>query len=473
MPKILVYLWFDVEDYITREADDPPKKVIDILSQTGVKATVKIVGEKLRSLKEHGREDVIAAISSMDVGYHLDTHSQHPTLYEYLVDKDVKAGAAEFLQRERNGYGFVKSVFDRELSCFGHPGPTWAPHVYPALQDLGIPVYLDETSILNLNDSPYWYCNVLNLNGAGRNFINLDRFFERPDGLDRTKKRFSEIHKRLRATGGTVSILFHLHTIVNRKFWDEVNFARGLNPSREEFARPPPQSAEVTQRAYRDFEKFIKYLKSFGDVEFITASDAASIFRDSPMQTRVDLETLKKLLNSTRREIRCRKVNEAYLSPAQIFHLATKAAAEYAESASFPADYVLRQPLGPLSKRSTSGSRTLTAHSLLDASKKALEITENEGYIPSEIIVEKTTLSPEDYLVTVCSLLLQIIEERRTPERLRVKRGYMVQAMHIKARAFREACKWPVLPLSFSGPMILEQAFLQTWTLKPAIPSAY
>jgi len=181
MTKILVYLWFDVEDYITREADDPPKRIVDILSRYGVRATVKIVAEKLRSMKENGREDVIDAISSMDVGYHLDTHSRHPTLYEYLADKDVKVGAAEFFQRERDGCSFVKSVFDRELSCFGHPGPTWAPHVYPGLQELGIPVYLDETSILNLNNSPYWYCNVLNLNGAGRNFINLDRFFEKPN----------------------------------------------------------------------------------------------------------------------------------------------------------------------------------------------------------------------------------------------------------------------------------------------------
>jgi hypothetical protein len=28
---------------------------------------------------------------------------------------------------------------------------------------MGIPVYLDETSIANLDDSPYWYCNVLSL----------------------------------------------------------------------------------------------------------------------------------------------------------------------------------------------------------------------------------------------------------------------------------------------------------------------
>lgn len=469
MPMVLVYLWFDVEDYVTLEADDPPKKIIDILSKHGLKATVKVVAEKVRTLKERGRGDVIAAISSMDVGYHLDTHSQHPTLYEYLADKDMNEGAAEFLRREKDGYDFVKSTFNRELSCFGHPGPIWAPQVYPALCDMQIPVYLDETSILNLDDSPYWYCNVLNLNGAGRNFINLDYFFERADGLEKIKKRFKEIHRELRATGGAVSILFHLHTIVSRRFWDEVNFAHGRNPSKGELVRPPAQPPEVTNRAYRDFEELIKYVKSFSDVEFITARDATSIFQDISTRLRVDLQTLENLLKKTVKEMRHRRVGEAYLSPAEIFYLATKAASAYAESSLLPEGLDLSQPLGPLSKRSTKGIRTLTTGSLLEASKRVLESMETEGYIPSEIIVDRTTLSPEDYLATVCSLLLQIIRGRKVPDKLSARRGHVVQTKHINSREFRKACKWVMLPDRFEANKIFEQALLQTWTLKPAV----
>jgi len=469
LARILVYLWFDVEDYVTAETDDPPKRIIDILSKSKLKATVKIVAEKLRALKQRGREDVIAAISSMDLGYHLDTHSRHPTLYEYLAEKDVKTGAAEFLQREKDGYNFVRTAINRELSCFGHPGPIWAPQVYPALRDMRIPVYLDETSILNLEDAPYWYCNILNLNGAGRNFINLDYFFERADGLRKIEKRFNVIERRLRTRGGAISILFHLHTIVNKRFWDEVNFARGRNPSKDEFVRPPAQPHEVTNRAYRDFEKFINYIKSCSNVEFITARDSISIFQDISTELQVDLQMLKNLLNMTMKEIRHRKVDEAYLSPAEIFYLATKAAAAYAESNVLPERLNLGQPLGPLCMKKRKGARHLATRSLLEASKKVLENTETEGYIPSEIIVDKAILRPEDYLATVCSLLLRITRGTKTPNEVPVRRGHMVQTKYINPREFKKACKWAVLPDHFEAKKILEQALLQTWTLKPAI----
>jgi hypothetical protein len=47
MTKVLVYLWFDVEDYVTPTADEPPKRIVDILSGHDVKATFKVVAEKL------------------------------------------------------------------------------------------------------------------------------------------------------------------------------------------------------------------------------------------------------------------------------------------------------------------------------------------------------------------------------------------------------------------------------------------
>lgn len=468
MTKVLVYLWFDVEDYVTPDADEPPKRIIDILSRHNVEATFKVVAEKLRALKEREREDVIGALSRMDVGYHLDTHSRHPTLYEYLADKDLKTGAAEFLRRESDGYNLVKNTLNRQLSCFGHPGPTWAPQVYPALREMGIPVYLDDTSILNLDDSPYWYCNVLNLNGAGRNFINLDYFFEQPDGLEKMKRRLKAIHKRLSRRGGAISILFHLHTIVNRQFWDEVNFARGRNPPSHMLVRPPRQPPEVTDRAYRDFEELVKYMKSFDNIQFITAQDAASIFQDTSTRLVINSDTLVKLAEKTAREIRHQKVDDAYLSPAQIFYIATMAAAAYADSNVFPTELTPSQPLGPLSSNRTRGPRSLSTRTLLEASRNALQTIDETGYVPNEIRIGESILTPEDYLATVCSLLVLSLRKRRLPNRIVVKNGTLAQKRYVNSRAFARACRWAMLPEDFKAPKILQQALLQTWTLKPA-----
>ena len=122
LPKIYVYLWFDIEDYVTKEADDLPLKAFSILKKHNVPVTCKIVSQKVRELIENGRRDVLSAISEHDIGYHSDTHSRHPTAYEYLADLDVIQGAKEFKSREEQGLDLIKEVLKKSPSCYGHPG---------------------------------------------------------------------------------------------------------------------------------------------------------------------------------------------------------------------------------------------------------------------------------------------------------------------------------------------------------------
>lgn len=470
MASILVYLWFDVEDYITPRSDDPPKKIIEILTRNGVDATFKVSAEKIRALETRQRADVTSALATVVIGYHLNTHSRHPTLYEYLGDTDLRTGAGEFLEREYDGYIYLKNILGQSPSCFGHPGPTWTPHVYPAMSKMGIPLYLDETPILNLENSPYYYCNVLNLNGANSNFILLDYFFERSDGFDQIKKRFNQIYKRSRTNGGVVSILLHPHTIVNRKFWDEVNFARGRNPPEGEYVLPPQQPEEITSRAYRDLEEFVKYLKSFPEVKFITARDAVSIFKDPSKDFELDFEIIRRLARRTTRNIQHQKFDGMYISPAQIFSLISVAAALYAETGKLPKKIAARTPLGPLAKSKSKGSRTLLTSDLLAISKSVVDTLDRDGYIPIEVVVDKATLSPEDYLATVCSLLL-LIADGKLPKRIRVRKGNFTEGRYVNKKAQKKACAWIMLPEDFETPRLLEQILLQTWTLKPAIGS--
>ncbi len=95
----MVYVWFDIEDYVTKESHELPLRAFEILRKYNIPVTCKIVAEKARSLVENGRKDVVQEISENDIGNHLDTHSRHPTLYEYLADLDVRSGSKEFLAR--------------------------------------------------------------------------------------------------------------------------------------------------------------------------------------------------------------------------------------------------------------------------------------------------------------------------------------------------------------------------------------
>lgn len=465
---VYVYLWFDIEDYVTKESDGLPIIAFDILRRYNVRPTCKIVAEKVRRLKENGRDEVIAAIANYDVGYHLNTHSQHPTLYEYLSDYDVMAGAKEFMTREKEGFELVKQVFGRTPSCFGHPGPIWAPHVYPALKEMGIPVYLDETGILSLNDQPYWYCGILNLNGANRNFIVFDFTFQNPKGINILEHKFKSIHKRLSRNGGAVSLLFHLHTAINTKFWDEVNFANGQNRERAEFEEPTRQPAEITERAWRDFEELIRYVSSFENVQFITASDAAKLYHE-PEEVSLgtsDLKLLAKHFSSSPSHL---KIGRTFLSPAAGFYAVTKAIAHYADTGALPTRIIVKEPMGPTSLERSRGRRKLVTMDFLASGKNVLDAMESEGFIPASIAVgDHVEFSPHDYLPTAAKLLATLISRKSLPKTIYSIKGRQPQAEHISSANFAKACKWKVLPSKFRAPKILEQARLQAWTLRPA-----
>jgi hypothetical protein len=467
-PSVDVYIWFDIEDYVTKESDDLPLTALSILDKYRAKATCKMVAEKVRVLLERKRTDVISAIAQHDVGYHLDKHSRHPVVYEYLADLDVIEGAREFERREKRGLDLVEKVFSRKASCFGHPGPAWASHYYPAMSSMGIPVYLDETPILNLADRPYWYCGLLNLNGANRNFVKFDYTFEDPAGLGTLKKQFKEAHDRLRrGGGGTVSFLFHLHTAINKEFWDAVNFAHGTNRTKDEYVRPTPQPEEVTIRAWSDFDEIVRYMSSFGDVRFITASDAAKIFRRKEIS--YDHELILTALEGLGGAVRFVSVGGDYASPSELFHLITRCLAAYSKTGKVPRRVRPREPLGPLRLIVSDGPATAAVEDLLAASAGILAEMDSTGRLPSSIELSSgAVLSPADFMISCGRVLASILRGGVPPGRVRVAKARFLQSRYVDQDAFEAACRWVILPEGFKAPKILEQIVLQTWTLRPA-----
>src|SRR3954454_3338521 len=100
VPRIDVILWFDTEDYLLPADDDACIRLAEMLTARKIRATFKVVGEKARVLEQRGRQDVIAALKSHDIGYHSNFHSVHPTPAEYLADCGLLDGIAEFARRE-------------------------------------------------------------------------------------------------------------------------------------------------------------------------------------------------------------------------------------------------------------------------------------------------------------------------------------------------------------------------------------
>lgn len=468
---VYVYIWFDIEDYVTEESDDLPLVAASILEKYGAKATCKMVAEKVRVLLERERKDVISAIAHHDVGYHLDTHSRHPTVYEYLADEDTLDGAGEFVRKESQGLALVEKTFKRRASCYGHPGPAWASHYYPAMKEMGIPVYLDETPILNVSNGPYWYCGILNLNGANENFVKFDYTFESPEGLQRLKAQFREIHERLagEGVGGSVSFLFHLHTAINKEFWDAVNFARGQNRAREEYVRPPAQPREVTERAWRDLDAMMAYMSSFEDVRFITATDALTLFRTSrPVYDRGMLESALKELDGG--EVRYVEVGDDFASPSELLYLIVNGIASISRTGRFE-PITAKEPLGPeVARDLPQPPRSVKAKDLVAASTRlAAELDRTERLPATVDLGGGTSLSIADFMVSAARLLGPMLAKEPMPPEIGVARARFAQSEFVRPEEFEKACRWVVLPEGFFAPRILEEILQQTWTLRPAV----
>src|SRR3954468_6552523 len=133
--NVNVILWFDTEDYLLPADDDAAKRLCELLTKRNIRATFKVVGEKARTLKRRGREDVIEALKKHDIGYHSDYHSVHPTPSEYLADCGLLDGMEEFIRREGPGASDVRRIFGVEtLSTYGQPGSSWGSQTIAALK---------------------------------------------------------------------------------------------------------------------------------------------------------------------------------------------------------------------------------------------------------------------------------------------------------------------------------------------------
>src|SRR5260370_2638127 len=73
-PRIDVVLWFDTEDYLLPADDDAAKRLAELLTERGIHATFKIVGEKARTLERRGQHDAIAALTKHAIGYQANVH---------------------------------------------------------------------------------------------------------------------------------------------------------------------------------------------------------------------------------------------------------------------------------------------------------------------------------------------------------------------------------------------------------------
>ncbi len=462
-PHIDVILWFDAEDYILPADDDATLHIADFLSQAGIKGTFKVVGEKARTLERRGRTDVIEALKKHEIGYHSNFHSVQPTPAVYLNALGWDDGVADFDRRERPGFDDLKRIFGRPPTCYGQPGSSWAPQTLCAMRQWGMKVYLDAGQHIALDGKPFFYCGLLNI----YQIANMPRVdLKNPGTLPETEERFAAARKQLLAEGGgLVSIIYHPCEFVHQEFWDGVNFRNGANPPREKWKLPPQKTPEETRAAYDVFENYVRFMKHFDDVRFITANDAVKIYADAARERSWNAAEIKQIAAAVGDDPGFQRHEGYALSVAEVFAILCDFVAGNHETViPYPGS-----PYGPSSAVTPLEEPvTVDSDQFMRTVADVADSVRRLGRIPSAIWLGSRSIAPEAFLRSLALVALEIADGKPVPATIEIKPARLASAKYV-ADDNPNLWKWVIFPPNFRAPNVMALAKRQAWTLKPAI----
>lgn len=467
---VYVTLWFDTEDYVLPQSDDAAKRLAEMLTRLGVKSTFKIVGEKARVLEQRGRKDVIAALKKHEIGYHSNLHSGQPTPAVYLQHAGWEDGAVEFFRREVQGVKDIERIFGVTPICYGQPGSSWAPQTYPALKKMGVSMYLDEASQVGVDDQPFYYAGMLNVFKMRSTVVRMD--LGKQNNLAEAQAEFQQAVEKLRQRGGgTISIYYHPCEFVHREFWDGVNFRRGANPPRSEWKLPPMQTAEEIERNFRDFEQYVQFIQKQAGVNFVHCSDLVKLYEDRAQAFSFTQTEIAVIARTVQKEIGFQRMNGFTLSAADSFALLTEAYLSLLDGKKQPLK--LKTIYGPARSFTPSvGGSKLAMVRLVEISETVRDVSrfiQTHGRMPDEIWIGAQSISPQDYLATLGS----VIESWKMNDgnlAVTLRTGNFTADRYV-AEDSTKLWGWVIFPEGFHAPNIMEMARLQAWTLKPALLS--
>ncbi len=460
---VYVIFWFDTEDFILPQADDAAMRLAEMFAQRNRQATFKIVGEKARVLEERGRDDVIASLSKNDIAYHSTFHSIHPTPSEYTRDLSWAEGVSEFARREGMGLEILKRVFGVNASCYGQPGGSWTPQSYAALREFQIPVYLDVTSHVNLDNRPFWYGGMLNVLELGDCVM---RTGWTDDDVKTACEKFSRISRRLAEEGGgLISIFYHPCEFIHEEFWDGVNFSHGNNPPRDQWKLPPMKSAEEQERAFQAFETYLDYIIDVPGVRIVTAREIASLYPDRVYTRPLSHDDLRTIAKTFQSRLSFVDLGERIVSTAEGL-TALSSFVSQIDLKNVPESVEAVFAYGPASAPEQVISKgEFSWDAIRDAAKDLTGFIRKNEQLPSVVWINGQPVRLEDFAVT----LADVVSSGRYSGTVLLRQSELEAKKYVANDNDPGLWGWVIFPQGFHAPRMMELAKLQAWTIKPAM----
>lgn len=251
-----LYLTFDTEDFISKNAMSVLHKILESLKKYELKGLFFVTGHVAEKLQDFPL--IIDLMNEHEVGYHSSSHSVHPTIFEFTDIKDYSEAYKVSIQREtahvnplngeiegKGGIHALKDIFPKKkITAFRAPGHCWSPPHLEALRSLGIQYDFST----NISSSLVAYKDIT--------------FYPHPL-LGHWQGTLSEYRILLVSSRHGLSIMtIHPSLLVNQDEWDAIYYKS--NPKK--LAAPTPRNPSEAASLYRKFDVL---LRQFNDLQKI------------------------------------------------------------------------------------------------------------------------------------------------------------------------------------------------------------
>jgi len=382
-----VTLNFDVEDLYSPEewgTNDFIKFLADAMHSEGVRGSFLIIGDKLRSLRDRGRSDVIEALARHEIGSHTDrcTHPDFP--FDYLAGKGWAEGVAEAYERESSYVGRLEEITGQPACCLSWHGAdvaNCAPQLIHAAGRIGLPFV-------------YAIFKFAVPSGVAR-YVNTLTFADWIGGFDRVLNDDAKFEAALRSLDehidaiksvrrhAAIFICHPNHGICPEHVGVEP-VANGVNLPESQWldAIPRFDSPEQIDRTKKNFVRLVRHLKGH---PALTLSAYAELTQKFEAQSEeLNLDQLLTIAHSADERGRLAPIGP--VSACETVMGFAECLQEWKKTGALPERVPRRDPLGPLRDpmRRPCG-RTLTPAEIFEAADRAHAFASSLGHLPADL----------------------------------------------------------------------------------------
>ena len=456
---VTVVFSYDTEEYQAPWADEATKVWTDLLTKYNLRGCFCIVGEKARVLRDRNRQDIIDALKEHEINYHSNLHSVHPTHAEYLNELSWDDGVRRCLMEETIGISDLWHIMERRPTAYCKPGNSWGPQVAYSMSILGLPVFTD-APIEFSPGHPMWFCNQLCL----KYHLSFEESMNTNNLFEHMKNNFLNTYTS--RTDGYLIMYSHPCCMMASAFGDVLNFKDGKNTPKAQWA-PIPKRPKADVIAIREATDLFLEFVANEKIPIATYQEIHAKYIEKDIW--ISLETAMNILDKVSYELTYHYSGSIYLSPAEIFGVATFILDEYNHIKKLPSVIPVRRPIGPTEDTISEAPTQVSLATFLNCASQTNQTVSSYHRVPSIINLGSIQISPGDFLKTAAHLIRKLSQLPKPNPWVTIE-----QANNLPTLAEREDFKnmriggWLMTP-DFHADNVVTMAKRQTWTAKPAV----